>query len=68
MSDLEEARQLNRRYRKALERIVNGYGIDSQPWCPMYAECDHEGCKSSHAHIEIATSALDVETYLGVRL
>lgn len=59
MSDLDEARQLNRRYREALERILNA---DERPWCDMYAECAHEGCKASHDHIEIARGALDVES------
>jgi len=62
MSDLDEARQLNERYRTALERILR----IEQPWCRMYAECDHEGCKASHASYEIATAALNVRDDLWV--
>jgi hypothetical protein len=57
-TELVEARQLNRRYRDALQRIRER----PVPWCEDYAMCDHEGCKASHRAFEIATNALDVES------
>jgi hypothetical protein len=58
-AELEETRQLNRRYRAALQRIATG---DETPWCRDYAMCDHAACAASHGHLETARKALDVET------
>lgn len=58
-AELEEARQLNARYRRALERIAHS---TERQWCRDYAMCDHVGCEASHKHTEIARMALDVES------
>lgn len=58
LGELAEARQLNRRYRDALQRIRER----PVPWCEDYALCGHDGCVASHRAFEIATNALEVES------